>query len=165
MEPPERINRRGGVKKRGRIACRACRQAKVRCGMTQPPCDRCVKSGHNCSFDPEYRRTNANERFDMLESRLKGIEQEPSLTARSASASISQPANSQSPADASNNIVHTAIGVLPGNSITSVNSPGSNFNNQSLRGTSSQAANATVDGHSLGSLFLSFERIQSLFSM
>ena len=45
--------------KRARVACKTCRQAKVRCSLDPIPCPRCKRLRLNCTVDPQYRRTNS----------------------------------------------------------------------------------------------------------
>ena len=62
--------------RRTRIACKPCRQNKIRCGMRTPPCARCSRLGISCTLDPGFRRVSRGERVQQLESdveKLRGL--------------------------------------------------------------------------------------------
>ena len=58
-------------RKRGRIACSHCRQAKIRCGLNQLPCPRCERLGLECSVNPLYRRVNRRDKVKELEQQVQ----------------------------------------------------------------------------------------------
>lgn len=61
-------------RKRGRIACVACRQAKVRCDLVVAPCSRCTKMQLDCSVDPGFKRTNKRDKFNELEDNVQRLQ-------------------------------------------------------------------------------------------
>lgn len=61
------------AKERSRVACKTCRQAKVRCGMRQPPCSRCVRLKKSCTLDATFRRVSKTERFQQLEEHVQEL--------------------------------------------------------------------------------------------
>ena len=96
MEPSEEklsASRRREGRRRGRIACRQCRQAKLRCGLDQIPCSRCKQGGLHCTVDPSYKRSNKYEKVQELEDQVLRLRNQvdqrheqqsvPSLTSRS----------------------------------------------------------------------------------
>ena len=61
------------VRKRGRVACVPCRQAKVRCDLRDIPCSRCVKLEIDCSVNPGFRRTNKRDKVNELENNVQSL--------------------------------------------------------------------------------------------
>ncbi|KAL3472580.1 hypothetical protein BJX99DRAFT_262141 [Aspergillus californicus] len=61
--------------KRTRIACKPCRQNKIRCGMRSPPCARCSRLGIECTIEPHFRRTNQRDRVHQLEHHVEELHQ------------------------------------------------------------------------------------------
>lgn len=61
-------------RKRGRIACISCRQAKVRCDLVSAPCSRCNKLQLECAVDPGFKRTNKRDKFDELEDNVQRLQ-------------------------------------------------------------------------------------------
>lgn len=59
---------------RARVACRACRQNKIRCGMRNPPCARCSRLNIDCTVDSGYRRTSNRERVQHLEKHVQKLQ-------------------------------------------------------------------------------------------
>lgn len=63
--------REPGHRQRARIACRTCRQSKLRCGLVEnPPCPRCSKLGLDCVVDPQYQRIQNRDKIEELEDQL-----------------------------------------------------------------------------------------------
>lgn len=60
-------------RKRGRIACVPCRQAKVRCDFVSIPCTRCAKLQIDCSVDPGFKRTNKRDKVNELEDNVQRL--------------------------------------------------------------------------------------------
>lgn len=60
-------------RKRGRIACIACRQAKVKCDFVSIPCTRCAKLQIDCSVDPGFKRTNKRDKVNELEDNVQRL--------------------------------------------------------------------------------------------
>ena len=60
-------------RKRGRIACSQCRQAKIRCGLEQIPCSRCERLGLDCSINPSYRRVSKKDKVKELEQQVQNL--------------------------------------------------------------------------------------------
>lgn len=56
-----------GSRKRGRVACITCRQAKVKCNLVTIPCTRCAKLQLDCSVNPAFKRTNKRDKVNELE--------------------------------------------------------------------------------------------------
>lgn len=54
-------------RKRGRVACVPCRQAKVRCDFESIPCTRCRKLDIDCTVNPAFKRTNKRDKVNELE--------------------------------------------------------------------------------------------------
>lgn len=54
-------------RKRARLACRACRQSKVRCQPDGSSCPRCLRLGIVCTIDPAYQRTTRRSDVERLE--------------------------------------------------------------------------------------------------
>lgn len=61
------------ARKRGRIACTSCRQAKVKCNFTSIPCARCARLGIDCSVDPGYKRINKRDKVHELEDNVQEL--------------------------------------------------------------------------------------------
>lgn len=61
-------------RKRARIACCECRQAKIRCGLESVPCPRCRKIGLECTVDPSYRRANRHDKVRELQQQLEELQ-------------------------------------------------------------------------------------------
>lgn len=107
-------------RKRGRIACRACRQAKVRCNLEHIPCARCEKLKLDCTIDPEYKRTNKRDKVDELENHVQKLQsliarQQEKLPAEEAS-SLENDANvtnlirtARSPPNRQNSVARTDV--------------------------------------------------------
>ncbi|KAL4894254.1 hypothetical protein BDV59DRAFT_176132 [Aspergillus ambiguus] len=63
--------------RRKRIACRQCRQAKIRCELSTEgsiPCSRCRRLGHDCRLDTTFQRVNRRERLEELEKELQQLQ-------------------------------------------------------------------------------------------
>lgn len=43
--------------------------------MEKTPCDRCQRMGYACEWDPQFRRTRNQDRFNELEQRLKSLQE------------------------------------------------------------------------------------------
>lgn len=54
-------------RKRGRVACVTCRQAKVRCNLITIPCSRCRRLEIDCTINSAYKRTNKRDKVNELE--------------------------------------------------------------------------------------------------
>lgn len=61
------------ARKRGRIACTSCRQAKVKCNFSEIPCSRCARLNIECSVNPEYKRTNKRDKVHELEDNVQAL--------------------------------------------------------------------------------------------
>ncbi|KAL5365339.1 hypothetical protein BJX96DRAFT_181543 [Aspergillus floccosus] len=62
--------------RRKRIACRQCRQAKIRCELSTGgsiPCSRCRRMGHDCRLDTAFKRVNRRERLEDLEKEVQRL--------------------------------------------------------------------------------------------
>ncbi|KAL2171414.1 hypothetical protein VTG60DRAFT_3057 [Thermothelomyces hinnuleus] len=59
-----------------RIACKLCRDRKVRCPGEQPACAKCLRAGEECVYLPAQRPTkaNLNETIEALQKRLNETE-------------------------------------------------------------------------------------------
>ncbi|KIW13611.1 hypothetical protein PV08_08801 [Exophiala spinifera] len=68
--PPEDPSRG----RRTRVACRNCRQAKIRCALNRIPCARCQRLGLTCSIEPSYKRTNKQDQVEELQQRLSSLQ-------------------------------------------------------------------------------------------
>ncbi|OOF93606.1 hypothetical protein ASPCADRAFT_132614 [Aspergillus carbonarius ITEM 5010] len=59
-----------------RIACRQCRQAKLRCEVSTGgamPCSRCRRLGYDCKLDTAFQRVNRRERLEELEKEVQHL--------------------------------------------------------------------------------------------
>ncbi|RAL04864.1 Zn(II)2Cys6 transcription factor [Aspergillus ibericus CBS 121593] len=59
-----------------RIACRQCRQAKLRCEVSTGgaiPCSRCRRLGYDCQLDTAFQRVNRRERLEELEKEVQHL--------------------------------------------------------------------------------------------
>ncbi|KAL1857995.1 Regulatory protein leu3 [Paecilomyces lecythidis] len=63
--------------KRTRIACKPCRQNKIRCGMRSPPCARCARLEIECIVEPHFRRSNQRDRVRQSENHAQETHQAP----------------------------------------------------------------------------------------
>ncbi|KAF3389107.1 Regulatory protein LEU3 [Penicillium rolfsii] len=61
-------------RQRARVACKPCRQNKIRCGMRSPPCARCLRLKFHCTVDPCYRRVNQRDRVQYLEVQVQELQ-------------------------------------------------------------------------------------------
>ena len=61
--------------RRAKVACKECRQAKVRCNVATPPCSRCVKRQVECSIEPKYRRVHRTTRTRELEDQITSLKE------------------------------------------------------------------------------------------
>jgi hypothetical protein len=153
--PPASMSSQSGAlgrhkaKERGSIACKRCRQAKVRCGMSQPPCTRCVKNGFNCVFDPAYRRINTSERFERLESHIKSMVGEPD-----------SPASPPHPMRTIHESFETIASPLPCDA-----SVGTAAGNLQIPTQQGHATTNTTVPYSIGRVHVSPDHISMLFSM
>ncbi|CAG8973365.1 hypothetical protein HYALB_00000128 [Hymenoscyphus albidus] len=48
---------------RSKTGCKNCRLRRIKCGEERPSCSRCVKSGLNCTFDPEPESSHGSGSF------------------------------------------------------------------------------------------------------
>jgi hypothetical protein len=60
-------------RQRTRVACKPCRQNKIRCGMRSPPCARCLRLNFHCTVEPCYRRVNQRDRVQHLEAQVQEL--------------------------------------------------------------------------------------------
>lgn len=162
------------VRKRGRVACKSCRQAKVRCGMAAPPCARCLRHGLDCSFDAQYRRVKTGERFEELESsvsRLRNLVREPGSSAPEPAQASKTPREFHPGSQSSQCEADNRNGILSPHQSrnTSVDIGTADRRNQAQLLDSPRpsldAANSSPASRSIGSIQLSPEQIHSLFSM
>ncbi|KAI0142939.1 hypothetical protein GGR57DRAFT_371612 [Xylariaceae sp. FL1272] len=58
------------------IACKLCRDRKVRCDGGQPACEKCTRSGENCVYVPTHKPTKADlaQTIEALQERLDKAE-------------------------------------------------------------------------------------------
>ncbi|KAI1261885.1 hypothetical protein F5Y18DRAFT_189016 [Xylariaceae sp. FL1019] len=58
------------------IACKLCRDRKVRCDGGQPSCEKCTRSGENCIYVPTHKPTKADlaQTIEALQERLDKAE-------------------------------------------------------------------------------------------
>lgn len=61
-------------RKRARLACKACRQSKVRCQPEGPSCPRCLRLGIVCTIDPAYQRTTRRSDVERLEHQVHQLQ-------------------------------------------------------------------------------------------
>lgn len=61
-------------RKRGRIACVTCRQAKVRCDFVTIPCPRCDRLHLDCIVDRTFKRTNKRDKVNELEDNIQRLQ-------------------------------------------------------------------------------------------
>ncbi|ETS88150.1 hypothetical protein PFICI_01978 [Pestalotiopsis fici W106-1] len=59
-----------------RVACKLCRDRKVKCGGEQPQCQKCVRAGEQCVYVPVQRPTKADlaQTVESLQKRLDEAE-------------------------------------------------------------------------------------------
>lgn len=69
MEPSSTTPQR----RRSRIACTPCRQAKIKCGMRNPPCARCLRLKISCTVNPTFHRINKEDRIRQLEDHIQEL--------------------------------------------------------------------------------------------
>lgn len=62
------------ARKRARVACSQCRQAKIRCDFKQTPCPRCTRLRLNCIVDRSYRRTNRGDEVKKLQQQVENLQ-------------------------------------------------------------------------------------------
>ena len=62
-----------GPRQRTPVACKPCRQNKIRCGMRSPPCARCLRLNFHCTVEPCYRRVNQRDRMRHLEAEVQEL--------------------------------------------------------------------------------------------
>ena len=63
-----------GARKRARVACRQCRQSKIRCDLKHIPCPRCTRLRLNCIVDPSYRRTTKRDEVEKLQQQVENLQ-------------------------------------------------------------------------------------------
>lgn len=61
-------------RKRARLACKACRQSKVRCQPDGSSCPRCLRLGIACTIDPAYQRTTRRSDVERLEHQVHQLQ-------------------------------------------------------------------------------------------
>lgn len=61
-------------RKRARLACKACRQSKVRCQTGGSSCPRCLRLGIECTIDPGYQRTTRRRDVERLEHQVHQLQ-------------------------------------------------------------------------------------------
>lgn len=61
-------------RKRARLACKACRQSKVRCQTSGSSCPRCLRLGIVCTIDPAYQRTTRRSDVERLEQQVHQLQ-------------------------------------------------------------------------------------------
>lgn len=61
-------------RKRARLACKACRQSKVRCQSDGSSCPRCLRLGIACTIDPAYQRTTRRSDVERLEHQVHQLQ-------------------------------------------------------------------------------------------
>ncbi|OJZ85566.1 hypothetical protein ASPFODRAFT_135390 [Aspergillus luchuensis CBS 106.47] len=75
--PPQRAPQSPFPRHRSkRIACRQCRQSKLRCEVSTGgaiPCSRCRRLGYECRLDVAYQRVNGRERLEELEKEVQHL--------------------------------------------------------------------------------------------
>ncbi|OJJ67014.1 hypothetical protein ASPBRDRAFT_69469 [Aspergillus brasiliensis CBS 101740] len=75
--PPQRLPQSSFPRHRSkRIACRQCRQSKLRCEVSTGgpiPCSRCRRLGYDCRLDAAYQRVNGRERLEELEKEVQHL--------------------------------------------------------------------------------------------
>lgn len=62
------------TRKRARLACKACRQSKVRCQTNGSSCPRCLRLGIVCTVDPAYQRTTRRSDVQRLEQQVHQLQ-------------------------------------------------------------------------------------------
>lgn len=62
------------TRKRARLACKACRQSKVRCQTNGSSCPRCLRLGIVCTIDPAYQRTTRRSDVEQLEQQVHQLQ-------------------------------------------------------------------------------------------
>ncbi|EPE33571.1 Zn2/Cys6 DNA-binding protein [Glarea lozoyensis ATCC 20868] len=92
---------------RGRKACTACRQVKLRCDSMQTfpaACSRCKQNGINCQTDPTFKRVRTRHRLEEFTSQLNAIQKTLGILPSTSSPSAGTPSNqSLSPPDETTN--------------------------------------------------------------
>nr|XP_001397295.2 hypothetical protein ANI_1_1804134 [Aspergillus niger CBS 513.88] len=75
--PPQRVPQSPFPRHRSkRIACKQCRQSKLRCEVSTGgaiPCSRCRRLGYDCRLDAAYQRVNGRERLEELEKEVQHL--------------------------------------------------------------------------------------------
>ncbi len=71
-DSPPRASRK--IRKRARVACSQCRQAKIRCVLEEIPCSRCARLGLGCSVNPSFRRTNKRDEVNELQQQVQNLQ-------------------------------------------------------------------------------------------
>ncbi|KAH8691623.1 hypothetical protein BGW36DRAFT_304893 [Talaromyces proteolyticus] len=74
-----------------RIACRNCRQAKMRCELSAGgpvPCHRCRRLDRECKVDTEYKRINRQEKLEELEEEIRQLRSSIKTTTSSDSRTV-----------------------------------------------------------------------------
>ena len=66
---PANNNEGGGPR---HVACKTCRDRKVRCDGGQPACEKCQRAGEVCIYTPGAKKTRTDlvETVEMLQERL-----------------------------------------------------------------------------------------------
>ncbi|KAH6645368.1 hypothetical protein BKA67DRAFT_110990 [Truncatella angustata] len=74
MSAAEMAMTNGGYSRR--IACKLCRDRKVKCGGEQPQCQKCTRAGEQCVYLPTQRPTKADlaQTVEALQKRLEEAE-------------------------------------------------------------------------------------------
>lgn len=141
-----------GQPSRARVACKACRQNKIRCGMRNPPCQRCSRLNINCTVDAAYHRTSHKERVQHLEKQIQKLQAQLSQQDETASRR-SRPDDPVAPSLHPRGLAEAATPTLetPGQSI------GANDSKLAMGGEDS--------AYSVGSISLQEAQVDKLFSM
>lgn len=87
-------------RKRARLACKACRQSKVRCQPDGSCCPRCLRLGIVCTIDPAYQRTTRRSDVERLEHQvhqLQRLVKDRPCTAKQSSAGTATASSSPVP--------------------------------------------------------------------
>lgn len=70
----DQSHRSAPYRKRGRMACKQCRQSKVRCNLDASPCTRCSRLGLACVVDPHFQRITRREQVADLEQQVQQLQ-------------------------------------------------------------------------------------------
>jgi len=53
-----------------KVACKECRQAKLKCTIDRAPCSRCTRLHLNCTFDRGFQRVHRQSKIAELENHV-----------------------------------------------------------------------------------------------